>query len=100
MSDGDYSFLQSVLYKNSAKILDLVEDESTSNILSELFDKLGQFFHMDIFLTNKYSNDQLVTVKIVVETSEQTFEDDMDGNAVVVQNLITQMKVRALKLQK
>lgn len=60
----DFIYLRDLLSRHSTHILERVDDDE----LRDLLDKLGQYRHIDNFLSMKYTTDQQITIRLTIET--------------------------------
>lgn len=90
----DILYFHNILTHNTTKILQLVEeDDRLYSQLSDLLEGLRQYRHIDKFLEKKYTSDQPATIRLSIETEEQTYEQTLDGTVLFLQPLILKLIV-------
>ncbi|PRP75822.1 ras GTPase-activating protein with iq motif [Planoprotostelium fungivorum] len=105
----DYALVHKVFAEHEHKILDLYDSLSDAEKngvnrqqIEEVLTVFSQFRHIDNFLDKKFLSDETITIKMIVESGEQTFESGVDGSVLFLQPIIqkTVQKMRKHEMKK
>eukprot|EP01117_Protostelium_nocturnum_P009725 TRINITY_DN3477_c0_g1_i2.p1 TRINITY_DN3477_c0_g1~~TRINITY_DN3477_c0_g1_i2.p1 ORF type:complete len:986 (-),score=291.18 TRINITY_DN3477_c0_g1_i2:42-2999(-) len=104
VSDVDYVSVHKIFAEHSQQIMDMCDNlpagernETTRQNIQELLDTFGQYRHIDNFLKGKFTIDENITIKFVVETGDATYETAVDGSVSLLQPLIQKMTTKLKK---